>query len=77
MRLPLFFISDCHIGMKLDSDELERRRKLFKLFDNIKEKHGKFRCLKRHALVMTFGFSMNRKFEIKRTVKFKRFMIPR
>tara|TARA_Y100001980_G_C14555644_1_gene344674 strand:+ start:1192 stop:1929 length:738 start_codon:yes stop_codon:yes gene_type:complete len=40
MKLPLFFISDCHIGMQLNSKELERRHKLFQLFESIKNSGG-------------------------------------
>lgn len=40
MKLPLFFISDCHIGMQLNSEELERRHKLFQLFESIKNSGG-------------------------------------
>ena len=40
MNLPLFFISDCHIGMEINQFELERRNKLFSLFDKIQESKG-------------------------------------
>ena len=40
MKLPLFFISDCHIAMQLNSKELERRHKLFQLFESIKNSGG-------------------------------------
>ena len=40
MKLPLYFISDCHIGMKINSDETERREKLFSVFNKIKESGG-------------------------------------
>ena len=40
MKLPLFFISDCHIGMEINQFELERRKKLFSVFDKIKESKG-------------------------------------
>ena len=40
MKLPLFFISDCHIGVQLNSEELERRHKLFQLFESIKNSGG-------------------------------------
>tara|TARA_Y100000996_G_scaffold229276_1_gene180409 strand:+ start:190 stop:945 length:756 start_codon:yes stop_codon:yes gene_type:complete len=40
MKLPLYFISDCHIGMKLDNNEKKRREKLFYIFDKIKKSGG-------------------------------------
>jgi len=40
MKLPLYFISDCHMGMKIDSNELSRREKLFKTFDKIQQSGG-------------------------------------
>ena len=40
MKLPLYFISDCHIGMNIDSYEIERRKKLFSIFKRIKESGG-------------------------------------
>ena len=40
MKLPIYFISDCHIGMKLDDDEQKRRQKLFYAFDKIKKSGG-------------------------------------
>ncbi len=40
MKLPLYFISDCHIGMKLDDNEQKRREKLFHVFGKIKKSGG-------------------------------------
>ena len=40
MKLPLYFISDCHIGMEIDSHEIERRKKLFSVFEQIKQSGG-------------------------------------
>ena len=40
MKLPLYFISDCHIGMNLDNNEQKRRKKLFHIFDKIKKNGG-------------------------------------
>ena len=40
MKLPFYFISDCHIGMKLDDDEQKRRQKLFHIFEKIKKSGG-------------------------------------
>ena len=40
MKLPLYFISDCHIGMKLDDNEQKRREKLFHVFNKIKKSGG-------------------------------------
>ena len=40
MKLPLYFISDCHIGMNLDNNEQKRRKKLFHIFDKIKKTGG-------------------------------------
>ena len=36
MKLPLYFISDTHIGMQINESEIKRRNRLYKLFDNIK-----------------------------------------
>ena len=40
MKLPIYFISDCHIGMKLDDNEQKRREKLFHIFNEIKKTGG-------------------------------------
>ena len=40
MKLPLYFISDCHIGMALDNNEEKRREKLFHIFNKIKKSGG-------------------------------------
>ena len=40
MKLPLYFISDCHIGMSLNNEEKKRREKLFYVFNKIKESGG-------------------------------------
>ena len=36
MKLPLYFISDTHIGMQINESEIKRRNRLYKLFDKIK-----------------------------------------
>ena len=40
MKLPLYFISDSHMGMEINDSELKRRNKLFKLFEKIKLSGG-------------------------------------
>ena len=40
MKIPLYFISDCHIGMALDNNEEKRREKLFHIFNKIKKSGG-------------------------------------
>ena len=40
MKLPLYFISDCHMGMEIDESENERRKKLFQLFNRIQSTGG-------------------------------------
>ena len=40
MKLPLYFISDCHVGMTLNDKEKKRREKLFFIFDKIKKTGG-------------------------------------
>ena len=36
MKLPLYFISDSHMGMENNDSEIKRRSKIFKLFEKIK-----------------------------------------
>lgn len=40
MKLPLYFISDSHIGMEINQPEIKRRQKIFQLFDKIKLSGG-------------------------------------
>ena len=40
MKLPLYFISDSHMGMVLNKDESKRREKLFSIFNKITESGG-------------------------------------
>ena len=40
MKLPLYFISDSHMGMEIDDSEIKRRKKLFQLFEKIKLSGG-------------------------------------
>ena len=40
MKLPLYFISDSHMGMVLNNDESKRRDKLFSIFNKITESGG-------------------------------------
>ena len=40
MKLPLYFISDSHMGMEINDSEIKRRNKLFKLFEKIKLSGG-------------------------------------
>ncbi len=40
MKLPLYFISDSHIGMEINDSEIKRRNKLYKLFQKIKSSGG-------------------------------------
>ena len=40
MKLPLYFISDSHIGMVLDENEAKRREKLFLVFNKIIKSGG-------------------------------------
>ena len=40
MKLPLYFISDSHIGMEINESEIKRRNKLFQLFEQIKSSGG-------------------------------------
>ena len=40
MKLPLYFISDSHMGMEINDSEIKRRNKLFKLFGKIKLSGG-------------------------------------
>ena len=40
MKLPLYFISDSHIGMKINELEIKRRNKLFQFFNQIKLSGG-------------------------------------
>ncbi len=40
MKLPLYFISDSHMGMEIDDPEIKRRKKLFQLFEKIKLSGG-------------------------------------
>ena len=40
MKLPLYFISDSHIGMIINQDEINRREKLFAVFEKIKKSGG-------------------------------------
>ena len=40
MKLPLYFISDSHMGMEINDSEIKRRQKIFQLFDKIKSSGG-------------------------------------
>ena len=40
MKLPLYFISDSHMGMEINDSEIQRRQKIFQLFDKIKLSGG-------------------------------------
>ena len=40
MKLPLYFISDCHVGITLNDKEKKRREKLFFIFNKIKRTGG-------------------------------------
>jgi len=40
MKLPLYFISDSHMGMEINESEIKRRNKLFQLFNQIKSSGG-------------------------------------
>ena len=40
MNLPLYFISDSHMGLVLDDSEVKRREKLFSVFNKIKQSGG-------------------------------------
>tara|TARA_B100000902_G_C27078181_1_gene797519 strand:- start:74 stop:811 length:738 start_codon:yes stop_codon:yes gene_type:complete len=40
MKLPLYFISDSHISMIVNEDEINRREKLFSVFEKIKQSGG-------------------------------------
>lgn len=40
MKTPVYFISDIHLKLKLDNQEKQRRKKLFRLLDHILETGG-------------------------------------
>ena len=40
MNTPIYFISDIHLKLSLDKDEVERRNKLYRLFDKILDTGG-------------------------------------
>ncbi len=40
MNTPIYFISDIHLKLSLDKDEVERRNKLYRLFDKIIDTGG-------------------------------------